>query len=127
MQIRNNTAIDIKESIGLSYNAYDVSTQRAGVLKNYVRNTRETKKAYFEQYKLGKRTLLDLLSVQNEEYRVETDYLKTLNEQVFNRYRILNSMGILLPFLDENCKKATKKVNPKPKPDASKPKAKPKA
>ena len=97
-QIRNNTLIDIIETIGLSYNAWEINQKQSRALKTYVYNVGKTNGAYFEQYKIGKRTLLDLLNVENEKYNAEIDYLKAQRDEVYARYRILNGMGKLLPY-----------------------------
>ena len=103
IQIRNNTIIDVREALALSYNSWDINKRRTSVLKRYVTNVQKTKSAYFEQYKIGKRSLLDLLNVQNEEYNAEVDYLRAINDEKFARYRILSNIGTLLPFLDGLC------------------------
>jgi outer membrane protein, adhesin transport system len=103
-EVRNTTIIDIKETIGLSYNAWETTTGKEKELKKYVVNVQKTKNAYFEQFKIGKRSLLDLLNSQNEEYRAKVDYRQAQNEEILARYRILNGIGTLLPYLDEHCK-----------------------
>ncbi len=105
IQIRNNTMIDVREALGLSYNSWDINKRRKIILKRYVHNAQKTKSAYFEQYKIGKRSLLDLLNVQNEEYNAEVDYLKSINDEKIARYRIMNSIGTLLFFIDGVCTK----------------------
>ena len=117
IQIRNNTMIDVREALGLSYNSWGINKERTRVLKKYVSNVQKTKSAYFEQYKIGKRSLLDLLNVQNEEYNAEVDYLRAINDENFAKYRILNNIGTLLPFLDGlctpgNCSQGTHTVAP---------------
>jgi adhesin transport system outer membrane protein len=99
-ETRNNAIIDVKETVRLSYNALDASIRRSKVLTNYVINTEKTKEAYFEQFKIGQRTLLDLLNTQNEEITAKSEYLQAKNEELFARYRILASMGGLLKFLN---------------------------
>lgn len=99
LEARNNTLIDIQESVRLAYNSWTINKKQKNVYNTYVKNVRKTKNAYFEQFKIGKRSLLDLLNVQNEEYNAEVDYLKAVKDEKYARYRILNSTGKLLPYL----------------------------
>lgn len=99
IEVRSNTIIDIKESVRLAYNAWKINQRQEVVYRKYVTNVRKTKEAYFEQFKIGQRSLLDLLNVQNEEYTAEVDYLKAEKDEKYARYKILNSTGKLLPYL----------------------------
>ncbi|MCP0914130.1 TolC family outer membrane protein [Legionella sp. 27cVA30] len=99
LEIRNNTMVDLKETVRLAYNAWHASAERAVTLASYVINAKKTKQAYFEQFQIGQRSFLDLLNAQNEQNRAEIDYLQARNDEVFARYRILNSIGCLIPFL----------------------------
>lgn len=95
---RNKTLIDLKEEIQLNYNTWHASTKRTEVLSRYVVTISRTKLAYFEQFKLGQRTFLDLINSQNEVYRSRVDYLQANRDEVRARYKILNSVGRLVPF-----------------------------
>lgn len=98
-EVKNKALIDLKESIRLSWNAWMASGLRLKPLKQHVIASRETRGAYQEQFKVGKRTLLDLLDSQNEYYESQIELARGKNDEIYSRYRILNGMGKLLPYL----------------------------
>jgi adhesin transport system outer membrane protein len=98
-EVKNRALVDLKESIRLSWNAWITAGERIRPLREHVRASRETRGAYQEQFKVGKRTLLDLLDSQNEFYQSEIALVQGENDEAFARYRILNGMGRLVPYL----------------------------
>ena len=98
-EAKNGALIDLNESIRLSWNAYQSANLRLVPLKQHVASSGLTRSAYQEQFKLNKRTLLDLLDSETEQYQAQNDYVRGQVEEVFARYRILNGMGKLLCYL----------------------------
>lgn len=98
-ETKNRALVDLKESIRLSWNAYKAAAIRLGPLRRHMTSSQATQGAYQEQFKLNKRTLLDLLDSQNEWYQAESDYVRGQMDEIFARYRIINGMGKLLPYL----------------------------
>ncbi|TAL61246.1 MAG: agglutination protein [Legionella sp.] len=98
-ETKNKALVDLKESIRLSWNAYKSAAIRLGPLRRHVASSKQTLGAYEEQFKLNKRTLLDLLDSQNELYQAENDYVRGQLDEIFSRYRIINGMGKLIPYL----------------------------
>ncbi|CEK11142.1 TolC family outer membrane protein [Legionella hackeliae] len=98
-EVKNKALIDLKESIRLSWNAWMAAGLRLKPLRQHVVSSRQTRSAYQEQFKVGKRTLLDLLDSQNEFYQAQIELARGENDEVYSRYRILNGMGRLLSYL----------------------------
>ncbi|KTD66172.1 agglutination protein [Legionella spiritensis] len=98
-EVKNKALIDLKEAIRLSWNAWTSAGLRLKPLRTHVSASRKTRSAYQEQFKLGKRTLLDLLDSQNEFYQSQIEYARGLNDEMYSRFRVLNGMGKLLPYL----------------------------
>ncbi|KTD56727.1 agglutination protein [Legionella santicrucis] len=98
-EIKNKALIDLRESLRLSWNAWTSSKLRLNPLRSHVDASLQTRTAYLEQFKLNKRTLLDLLDSQNELYEAQIAYERGKMEEVFARYRIINGMGKLLSYL----------------------------
>ncbi len=98
-EVRNKTILELKEKTRLSWYAWITAGHRLEYLRSHVESARETREAYGEQFKVGKRTLLDLLDSQNEYYQAQIEETKGHFDEVYARYRILNSIGSLLPFL----------------------------
>jgi outer membrane protein, adhesin transport system len=97
-ETRDRSMIDLREKIQLDYNSWYASKKRAVVLYDYIVSIEKTRKSYFEQFKIGQRTFLDLLNSQNEVFRSKNDYLQASRDEINARYRILNSVGRLVTF-----------------------------
>ena len=82
--------------VDLSWNAYESSNKRAVFLQKYVDATVKTRDAYEQQFRIGERTLLDLLNTENEIFTAHSENIKNQYENVLARYRVIDSMGILL-------------------------------
>lgn len=98
-EVKNRSLIQLRESVRLSWNVWIATGLRLPPLKRHVYSARETRSAYDEQFKVGKRTLLDLLNSQNEYYEAQIEYARGQTDELYARYRILNSIGMLLPYM----------------------------
>ncbi|HAT2065844.1 TPA: TolC family outer membrane protein [Legionella pneumophila] len=99
-ETKNRTLLELKETIRLAWNAYVASALRIEPLKQHVTASRKTRTAYQDEFKVGKRTLLDLLDSQNEYYQSQIELARAENDEILSRYRILNGMGCLLKYLN---------------------------
>ena len=86
----------VKEDVTLIWNELDDILMRLTYLKEHVASTEEVLKVYNQQLMLGKRTLIDLLDVQNELLRANVAYTNGQYAATFARYRVLASTGRLL-------------------------------
>ena len=86
----------VTEDVTLVWNELEDVLVRLQYLKAHVNSTNEVLKVYNEQLSLGKRTLLDLLDVQNELLRANVAYLTGEYTALLARYRVLASTGRLL-------------------------------
>jgi adhesin transport system outer membrane protein len=98
-EVKNNTVLQIEEKMRLSWYAWLTAGKRLRYLRTHVNAAYETRLAYAEQFKVGKRTLLDLLDSQNEYYQAKIERENGHFDEVFTRFRILNGEGALLRFL----------------------------
>ena len=69
---------------------------RLKYLEAHVESTKEVLSVYREQLTFGKRTLLDLLHIQNELLRSQSVLVSGQYAEAFARYRVLASTGNLL-------------------------------
>lgn len=99
-ETKNRTLLELKETVRLAWNAYVASALRIQPLKQHVTASRKTRTAYQDEFKVGKRTLLDLLDSQNEYYQSQIELARAENDEILSRYRILNGMGCLLKHLN---------------------------
>jgi adhesin transport system outer membrane protein len=90
----------VEEDVTLIWNELQDILIRLEYLDAHVKSTEEVLVVYNEQLTLGKRTLLDLLDVQNELLRAQI--AKTTGDYValLARYRVLASTGQLLDTLE---------------------------
>lgn len=99
MDIRNRTILQTIEAVKLAWNAMVQEQKRVVVLNSYRIDAAQTFSSYSEEFKLNKRTLLDLLDTQNEVYQSNVSYQQARADELFARYRLLNAMGTLNSYL----------------------------
>lgn len=97
--VRNRTLWEVEETTRLSWNAWHVAAERASTLAKYRDYSNSTVGAYLDQFKLGQRTLLDLLNSQEEYFRASSDYVTAQYTELYARYRLLNSLGRLMEYV----------------------------
>ncbi len=91
-----STHLAIEEDVTLIWNELEDILVRLEYLEAHVKSTEEVLKVYNEQLTLGKRTLLDLLDVQNELLRARIAFISGQYTATLARYRVLTSTGLLL-------------------------------
>ncbi len=65
-------------------------------LKEHTSSSANTVTAYNSQFDLGKRTLLDLLDVQNETYAARKAYVEGKYKVIVSEFQLLHNMGNLI-------------------------------
>ncbi|MCZ6504276.1 MAG: TolC family outer membrane protein [Gammaproteobacteria bacterium] len=93
--LRSNR-LAVEEDVTLIWNELEDILVRLEYLEAHVKSTEEVLKVYNEQLTLGKRTLLDLLDVQNELLRARIAFVSGQYVALLARYRVLTSTGQLL-------------------------------
>jgi adhesin transport system outer membrane protein len=86
----------VVEDVTLIWNELEDILMRLEHLEAHVNSTEEVLKVYKEQLALNKRTLLDLLDVENELLRAKTASISGQYIALLARYRVLTSTGQLL-------------------------------
>lgn len=94
-----STHLAVEEDVTLIWNELQDIIVRLQYLEAHVVATEEVLKVYNEQLTLGKRTLVDLLDVQNELLRARIAHVTGLYVEMLARYRVLTSTGQLLPTM----------------------------
>ena len=72
---------------------------RVGTRAELVESTRQVRAAYWEQFQIGKRSIIDLLNAENEIYAARLGAATEQAELTQARYRLLGATGQLLPRL----------------------------
>ncbi len=97
--LRDRTFRNVEEGLRLSWSALDLTVQQKEFLADHVDSASQTVIAYEKQYRLGKRTLLDLLNTENELFEARKGYLDAKYDEQYAKYRLMNATGSLLAAL----------------------------
>lgn len=90
---------EVKEGFILSWNAFEQLNLQKKYIKMHVVSSKDTQADYKEQFKVGQRSLLDLLDTENELFQARSDFLAANFSEITAQYRILHSMGRLVDAL----------------------------
>ena len=90
----------ISESIRLGWNALEAVRMQIPYLKQHVDSISESRTAYDDQFRIGQRSLLDLLDSENELYLARRALIGAEFDQLIGAYRILADMGRFVDALD---------------------------
>ena len=72
---------------------------RAASLDELVEGARRVRAAYWEQFQIGKRSIIDLLNAENETYQARLSAITERLELIQVRYRLLGSLAGLTGYL----------------------------
>ncbi|WP_443088521.1 TolC family outer membrane protein [Vibrio sp. MarTm2] len=97
--LRDDAYRQVEEGLRLSWSALDLTLQQKNFLADHVDSAAETVISYEKQYRIGQRTLLDLLNTENELFEARKDYLDAHYSEQYAKYRVMNATGILLDAL----------------------------
>lgn len=88
----------VTEVVRLAWNAYASLADQLPYLEQHVSSAQKTRAAYADQFKIGQRTLLDLLNSENELYQAQRSRVTADYDRQISGYRILANMG---KFVDQ--------------------------
>ncbi|UTV28633.1 TolC family outer membrane protein [Photobacterium atrarenae] len=97
--IRERALRMIEEGARLSWSALNLTMEQKEFLQAHVDAAAETVIVYEKQFRIGKRTLLDLLNTENELFEARKSYVDAYFSEIEAQYRILNATGRLLAAL----------------------------
>ncbi len=86
----------LEEETFLAWNSLITTRARLDHLEKHVEATAEVLESYKEQFKLGQRTLLDVLDSESELFNARTALVSAQYAEMLNILQVLKSMGILL-------------------------------
>ncbi len=111
IEIKRDLKRQVIEGLDLSWNAYEMIAQQIKDLKDYSKFSEKTLELYKEEYDLGRRSLLDLLSSQNDVINSRSQIIKAEYDQLLARYRILDAMGLLPQAIVGDTREFNSRVN----------------
>lgn len=89
----------IEEDVLLSWNGLITIRARLDYLNGHLESTKDVVSSYKEQFKLGQRSLLDVLDSENELFNARASLLSAEYAEIFSLLKVLGSMGLLLDTL----------------------------
>jgi len=109
--IKRDLKRQVIEGLDLSWNAYKMIGMQLKDLRDYSKFSEKTLELYKEEYDLGRRSLLDLLSAQNDVINSRSQIITAEYDMLFAKYRILDAMGLLPMAVVGDTKEFTARVN----------------
>lgn len=95
LEIKRNAEQDLMEGTRFAWNAYSSVKQQVNYIGQSVDAATLAEDGYLTQYKLGKRSLLDLLNASAEVFIARRNYINAEIDLTQSQYRLLNSTGRL--------------------------------
>jgi len=102
VEIQRDLKRQVVEGLSLSWSAYEKLGNQLQQLNRYYEHSKKTLESYKQEYEMGRRTLLDLLSAQNDLINARTQIINAEFDKLFAQYRILDAMGMLVSTLAED-------------------------
>lgn len=97
-EVKNRTILQVEELTRYAWNGLTQVRRRLIPLRQHQASASDTTNAYREQFKVGQRTLLDLLDAENERYEATQNLINAEYDELFDRYRLLNATDKLLRY-----------------------------
>lgn len=98
-EIKRDTIRKLDEQGSLSWSAKENLQRQLSFLKRYETTSKKTLELYEKEYDLGRRTLLDLTTAQNDHVSSQTQIVRAENDLLLSHYRILDAMGSMVPTI----------------------------
>lgn len=98
--IKQRAIRQLTEAVKLSWDAYTTAVKQLPWLKAHVDSAQKTVDAYFKQYTIGQRTLLDMLDGRSELFAANRAYISGKYEIILTEYHLLKDMGLLMNALN---------------------------
>lgn len=95
-ELINRAQREIELDVRLAWNALENAERRLPGLEQRVDAAEKTREAYAAQFRVGQRTLLDLLDSENELLSAGIAYTDTYYDRIYACYWLMQAMGKLL-------------------------------
>ncbi|HER34366.1 MAG: TolC family outer membrane protein [Halothiobacillaceae bacterium] len=98
--LRDKACVDMRQQLQIAYNDVRKLSDQIETLNNYRLAADRVRVAYRNQFRIGQRTLLDVLDAENEYFRASRSYVNAQADRRVAIARALNASGRLLEALD---------------------------
>jgi len=89
----------IEAEVRQSWSTLRSAKRRLGTISQQARLSRELRQTYEAEFVVGTRSLLDVLNTQSALFQAEANLINARSLSTYAEYRVLASVGILLPTL----------------------------
>lgn len=86
---------DLAESLKFSWQTYALNQKKIEYLERHVEYSKETLDAYRDEFRIGRRDLINLLDAESEYNNALTEMVNTKSALLYAKYRILDNMGMI--------------------------------
>lgn len=91
---------NVNQAVRLAWNIYQAEQRKKDFLNDYVDLSAETLSSFKEEYHVGRRTLLDILNMENEYNAAKTANTESEYMNLVAYYRMFQATGVLLHEFD---------------------------
>jgi len=99
MDVRDRSTRQLEEGIRLAWAAFEATSAQLPLLKLQIEAAKATREAYVKQFKIGQRTLLDVLNSENEVIQGRQSLVNAAADRSLAQYRVFEAMGGLVDHL----------------------------
>jgi len=89
----------VEREVRQSWANLQTTQRRIGIIERQAELARELRASYESEFEVGARSLLDILNTQSALFQAETSLVNARSLETFLRYRLLASVGNLLPTI----------------------------
>jgi adhesin transport system outer membrane protein len=97
---RKQACLNVRQNVMIAFNNIKALEEQLVYLDRNQLSQDKTRKAYRDQFDLGRRTLLDLLDSQNEYFDTQRAYVSAQADLMAAQAGTLSNMGLLLAAMD---------------------------
>ncbi len=119
IEIKRDLKRQVIEGLDLSWNAYTMIGLQLKDLNDFNKFAEKTLELNKEEYDLGRRSLLDLLTAQHDVINSRSQIITAEYDRLFSKYRILDAMGLLPLSIVGDTREFSTRVNLYTQNDAS--------
>ena len=91
----DNLVRELKESLEFSWQNYVLNQEKMGYLNQHVEYAKATLDAYQDEFRIGRRDLINLLYAENEYNTALKEIATTETALSYEKYRLLDNMGMV--------------------------------
>ena len=96
VSVVNDLRRQVIENVDLSWSFYLLAQEQMPFLRDYKKHSKKTLKFYTKEYTLGERSMLDLISAENDLKRSKDELISAQYALLLSKYRIMDSMGLTM-------------------------------